>query len=386
MTKAFILVVEDDPNLLEGIRAVLEVDGYTVETAENGEQALAVLRRTARSPELVVSDIMMPHMDGIDLLRQMRQVPAWVTIPFIFLTARSEKSDIQRGKQLGVDDYLIKPFDADDLLIAVESRLNRHRTLAAVHQDEMEDLKRRILTILNHEFRTPLTFVVAYADMLSAQPAASFTTDELLTFLKGVNIGAARLRRLIENFIHLVEMETGDALQMYQVRRSPISDVGAIVRSAYNAVFQDSVQHTCTISVADDIPVFVADAEYLRTALIQLLDNAVKFSPPDQEITFGAKAEHGEVHFWVSDSGRGIPPEEQARIWDLFYQVDRAYHEDQGTGSGLAIVRGIAQLHDGRVECHSEPESGSTFTLSLPIITPEYSKLESRNAPAPDCV
>ena len=373
MSKASILVVEDDINLLEGVRAVLELDGYTVETAENGEQALAVLRNKSFLPELVVSDIMMPHMDGIELLRQFRKVPAWVAIPFIFLTARSEKSDIQRGKQLGVDDYLIKPFDADDLLIAVESRLERHRTLAAMHQDEMEELKRRILTILNHEFRTPLTFVVAYADMLTAQPTANFTTDELLTFLKGVNIGAGRLRRLIENFIQLVEMETGDALQLYQVRRAPISDVSAILRDAYAAVFQDDVKHACEMSVAENIPVFVADAEYLRTALIQLLDNAVKFSPADQTITLGVKAEDGEVLFWVSDCGRGISPAEQERIWDLFYQVDRAFHEDQGTGSGLAIVRGIAQLHDGHVECHSEPESGSTFVLSLPIVTPEYS-------------
>lgn len=371
---ASILIVEDDLNLLEGIRTVLELEGYTVQTAENGAQALEVLRHSPTLPELVVSDIMMPHMDGIALLTEVRKEPAWLTIPFIFLTARGEKSDMQRGRQLGVDDYLVKPFDADDLLIAVEARLNRHRTLAAAHHSEMEDLKRRILTILNHEFRTPLTFVVAYADMLNTGETSNLSSEELLTFLRGVNIGAGRLRRLIENFIHLVEMETGDAHQTYQVRRAPISDIVAVLQSAHSAVFQEGVRHSCTFDVADGIPVFVADAEYLRMALVQLLDNAVKFSRPEQPIILGARANSSEIHFWVRDCGRGIPAAEQDHIWDLFYQIDRAFHEDQGTGSGLAIVRGVAELHGGRVECLSEPNAGSTFTMILPLLAPEYAE------------
>lgn len=370
MAKARILVVEDDINLLEGIRTVLELEGYTVLIAENGDQALNVLQSDADLPELVVSDIMMPVMDGIQLLKEMRKVPAWVTIPFIFLTARSEKADIQRGKQLGVDDYLIKPFDAVDLLVAVQARLDRHRALTAVHQDEMEELKRRILTILNHEFRTPLTFVVAYADMLNNQYAPNLSNDELLTFLKGVNLGAVRLRRLIENFIHLVEMETGDAQQTYEMRRSPIGSIDTVLLGAHDAVFQNGVKHNCTIQIGEDIPVFVADAEYLRTAMIQFLDNAIKFAPPEQPIVLGADVIDGELHLWVKDSGRGIPPAEQEHIWDLFYQVNRALYEDQGTGVGLAIVRGIAKLHGGRVECHSEPGHGSTFKLILPIVPP----------------
>ncbi|MEO8394793.1 MAG: response regulator, partial [Chloroflexota bacterium] len=186
--KARILIVEDDLNLLEGIQTVLELDDYSVISVENGKQALAVLRESSVLPDLIVSDIMMPQMDGIQLLREVRKVPLWIKIPFIFLTARSEKSDIQRGKQLGVDDYLVKPFDADDLLIAVESRLNRHKGINALFDEAMSSMKRNILTILNHEFRTPLTFVVAYADMLNDQ-TQSLSDEELLAFLRGVNTG-----------------------------------------------------------------------------------------------------------------------------------------------------------------------------------------------------
>jgi len=365
--KARILIVEDDLNLLEGIQTVLELDNYSVISVENGKQALAVLRESAVPPDLIVSDIMMPQMDGIQLLREVRSVSTWIKIPFIFLTARSEKSDIQRGKQLGVDDYLVKPFDADDLLIAVESRLNRHKMLNDLFDDALSDLKRNILTILNHEFRTPLTFVVAYADMLSDQ-TQHLSDEELLAFLRGVNSGALRLRRLIENFIQLVEMETGDAERSYDLRKAPVKDMAELFEAARQEVFNlTHFTQPFSIEVDPDLPSFIGDVLYMRMALVQLIDNAVKFSPPDQPITVGAKRVGDEIHIWVQDRGRGIEVSEQKRIWEMFYQIDRSTYEDQGTGSGLAIVDNVATLHGGHAEVQSRLQEGSTFMLRIPL-------------------
>ncbi|MCC6804744.1 MAG: response regulator [Anaerolineae bacterium] len=365
--KARILVVEDEINLLEGIQTVLELDRYSVISVENGKQALEVLSTSAVPPDLIVSDIMMPQMDGIQLLREVRKVPEWIKIPFIFLTARSEKSDIQRGKQLGVDDYLIKPFDADDLLIAVESRLNRHRMLNDVFDDAMSNLKRNILMILNHEFRTPLTFVVAYADMLNNQ-TQSLSDEELLIFLRGVNTGAFRLRRLIENFIQLVEMETGDAQRTYDLRKAPVTDMLDLLEAVRQDVYNIThFTHPFSVEVEDDLPAFTGDVLYLRMALAQLLDNAVKFSEPSQPITVGARRVGDEIQLWVCDRGRGIDPAELEHIWDMFYQINRETFEDQGTGSGLAIVRNIAALHGGRTEVESRLHEGSAFSLYIPL-------------------
>jgi len=262
--KSRVLVVEDDTHLLEGIRTVLELDGYAVETAENGKQALDLLHSDHPLPELIVSDIMMPLMSGIELLSEVRKQREWVKIPFIFLTARSERSDVQRGKQLGVDDYLIKPFDAPDLLIAVEARIKRQKAINEVASGEMIDLKQRILAILNHEFRTPLTFIVAYADMLNNAQSYSLTNQEILSFLKGVNSGAVRLRRLVENFIQLVEVESGDAGRNYEMRRAPIDRLQTVLDEAAKDSFLDGVQHTLTVEIEPDLPVFIADAIYLR--------------------------------------------------------------------------------------------------------------------------
>ncbi len=365
--KARILIVEDDVNLLEGIQTVLELDHYSVISVENGKQALSVLGESAVPPDLIVSDIMMPQMDGIQLLREVRKVPQWIKIPFIFLTARSEKTDVQRGKQLGADDYLIKPFDADDLLIAVESRLNRHKMLKEVYDDAMSNLKRNILTILNHEFRTPLTFVVAYADMLNDQ-SQQLSDQEMLTFLRGVNTGALRLRRLIENFIQLVEMETGDAQKAYDLRKAPIQDLREMLEAAKSEVYNIShFTQPFSIEIEPGLPPFVADPLYLRMALSQLIDNAVKFSEPDQAIDVGARREGDDIVLWVRDHGRGIEPAEQPLIWDSFYQIDRATYEDQGTGSGLAIVSNVADLHGGHVKVESRLNEGSTFTVRIPL-------------------
>lgn len=365
--KARILIVEDDANLLEGIQTVLELDNYSVITVENGKQALDILSQSTVPPDLIVSDIMMPQMDGIQLLMEVRKVTAWIKIPFIFLTARSEKVDVQRGKRLGVDDYLTKPFDADDLLIAVESRLNRHKVLNEVFDDAMSTLKRNILTILNHEFRTPLTFVVAYADMLNDQ-AQQLSDKEMLSFLKGVNTGALRLRRLIENFIQLVEMETGDAQKAYDLRKALITNIPELIESARLEVYNTTnFTQPFTVHVEAQLLPFVGDAHFLLVAFTQLIDNAVKFSQPDQPITVGAEQHGNEVYLWVQDSGRGIDISEQEHIWEAFYQINRAHYEDQGTGSGLAIVNHIAMLHGGYATVDSRLGEGSRFTICIPL-------------------
>ena len=365
--KARVLIVEDDLNLLEGIQTVLELDNYSVITVENGQQALEILRDSAVPPDLIVSDIMMPQMDGIQLLREVRKVSAWIKIPFIFLTAKSEPIDIRRDKQLGVDDYLTKPFDAEDLLIAVESRLNRHKMLNAVYDDAMSSLKHNILTILNHEFRTPLTFVVAYADMLNDE-TQRLSDEELLAFLRGVNTGALRLRRLIENFIQLVEMETGDAQKAYDLRKAPITDVTELIEGARQEIY--NITHFTqpfSIDVDPALAPFTGDTQYLRLALTQLIDNAVKFSEGDQPIIAGAAQYGDEVHLWVRDYGRGISAAEQDHIWETFYQIDRATYEDQGTGSGLAIVDHVTMLHGGHTELESRVNEGSLFRMCIPL-------------------
>jgi signal transduction histidine kinase len=370
MEKPRLLIVEDDVHLLEGVQSVLELEGYDITTAENGVSALHILCDEPRQPDLIISDINMPQMDGLQFLREVRKDNRFVNIPFIFLTARGEKRDIHTGKRLGVDDYIIKPFDTDDLLIAIESRLQRHRALGAASDNAVSNVKRNILNVLNHEFRTPLTYIVAYADMLNQPEVNDLASDDMLTFLRGVNSGALRLRRLVENFIQLVELESGEAQRTYSLRKVAIDNVQSIFENALTFLRQanpERVINPIAYKIAPDMPRFISDPEFLRIAFMHLIDNAIKFSEPHQTIDLCAAHEDDAILLSVRDYGRGIGPDEIEKIWDMFYQVNRAYYEDQGVGAGLPIVRGIARLHGGRVTLKSDLGSGSTFTLRLPI-------------------
>jgi two-component system, sensor histidine kinase and response regulator len=370
MSKATLLVVEDEPNLLLGIRDILELDDYEVILAQNGKQALQALQDSSdHLPDLIVSDIMMPHMDGIDLLREVRRRSEWVTIPFIFLTAKGEKADVQRGKLLGVDDYLIKPFDADDLLVAVDSRLRRHQALNQVQADVISSIKRNILTILNHEFRTPLTLIIAYADMLKENNIEVMNEEDLLLFLREINTGASRLRRLIENFILLVELETGDACATFELRRQRIGDMESIIKAACDQITGSAeTQRACHIHIDTVLPPIMGDRDFLIIVIRELVDNAIKFSEPPAAVTVRAYAENNEVLIEVMDSGRGIPENELEFIWTTFYQVNREHFEDQGAGSGLAIVKALTEIHGGRCCVTSQYGKGSCFTVALPVL------------------
>lgn len=366
--RAKILVVEDDVHLMDGVREILELDGYTVTPASSGLAALKSLQTEPELPDLIISDIMMPQMNGYEFFEAVRSEEAWLGIPFIFLTARGEKSDVRVGKAMGADDYVTKPFGAEDLLVAVNSKLERTRQLQSVLSTQVSGIKRQILAMLNHEFRTPLTYVVAYADMLT-RDADTMAIGEMRDFLKGVASGADRLRRLVENFIYLVELETGELEASYNYRKRPLEDLKGLVREAGKHVEAALTERKQTIitEFAPDLPGFIADREYLVIALARLLDNAIKFSKTGDQIKVSSYTDsRGYPTLAVTDVGRGIPEEELNRIFDAFYQVNRTKFEDQGAGSGLAIVRGIAQVHGAEISVKSAAGQGSTFALHFP--------------------
>lgn len=364
---AKILVVEDDNHLLKGLRNIMELDKYEILTAENGVDALDVLNSQVVAPDLILSDIMMPYMDGIEFLEHVRQNRRWVSIPFVFLTALGEYEHVKRGKELGVEDYISKPYDPDILRSVVRGRLRRSWMLNNHFAAIINDLKFKILTILNHEFRTPLTFVRGYTDLLTMSVP---TPEELPIFINGVASGAVRMQRLIENFILLIDLELNNALEMYQMHKQRIDDVRPLLHDAWKDVFDlPHVEHRCEIYIEDNLPSFIGHEEYLRGAMKQLLDNAAKFTKdPNKIIKMGARRwSDREIALWVEDQGCGIPEAELQNILQAFYQIDREHTEQQGAGSGLAIVNGITQLHGGRILIESAPNEGSAFYILLPI-------------------
>jgi signal transduction histidine kinase len=350
---------------------MLEGSGFQVISASDGYAALQLLRSTHKLPSVIVSDVMMPTIDGYELLHSVRQEKEWLEIPFIFLTAQTEEQQIRQGMVAGVDDYLIKPFSPEHLIAAIDSKLRRRAQLAQTRAMQIGKVKHDILNILNHEMRTPLTPVVAYADMLNADIDA-MSRDELKQFVQGIQLGAARLRQLVEDFILLVELQTGSAAEQHERHKSLIHDYEELLRSVTDLIHDKAAAKEVAVyvEIQDPVSPMVGSPIYVQNAIMRLVDNAVKFSEtPGSHVLIVVHSDAANVCFDVIDHGRGIPQEELGQIFDMFYQINRQHFEDQGTGSGLAIVRGIMAMHDGEVLVQSTLGQGSTFTLCFPAAT-----------------
>ncbi len=372
MVKGNILVVEDNEIMLDGIRDILEMAGYRVITSLDGQEALEWMEQHV--PDLIVSDIMMPRMDGYQLFSAVRANPKWISIPFIFLTAKDQRIDVRLGKQLGADDYLTKPFEPEDLLIAVEAKLERAAVLKAVSEAETSKLKQNILNTLSHEFRTPLTYIRGYLDLILEEGANQLSVEELYEFLRRIRRGSDRLRRLVDDFIFLVMLETGEAETTFRWERMYFTGLRSlldvVVQQKVPVAREQNVQ--LKLDVPQPLPGVVVHVDYVRDVLGRLIDNAIKFTHDEGgHVLVKATADDEWVYVAIQDDGVGIKPEEIPNLFKRLHQINREQMEQSGIGAGLAIANAIAELHDGRIEVESEVGQGTTFTLVFPVAAEE---------------
>jgi signal transduction histidine kinase len=359
-----ILIVEDDLAMSSGIRDVLEMNGYRVQLAENGVEGLKALEMSR--PDLIISDVIMPEMDGFEFLEQVRRHPRWAAVPFIFLTAKGQRPDIRTGKQLGADDYLVKAVDPEDLLIVVRAKLDRALTIQQQNRREMDDLKRSLLSMLSHEFRTPLTYITGYVDLIQE---GEWSPEELQKFLGRIKGGSNRLNRLVEDFLLLVRFETNDAQQAYLMDKGPFTNWASLVARVFGLLHEAAAARQVTLQreIEPALPAVEVHEGYLENAVMRLVDNGIKFSKHAGGHVWVKVAADGErVRCAVKDDGVGIPPDEVGRMFDRFHQINRQRIEQQGAGIGLAIVKNIVDLHRGEVACASTEGVGSEFTIWLP--------------------
>lgn len=371
MAEPTILIVEDNVSLLEGLKDLLESTGYRVETAENGSEALDLLEDIAK-PDLIISDIMMPRIDGYEFQARVQEKPDLIGVPFIFLTAKGGRDDIRLGKDLGADDYITKPFDEEDLLVAVRSKLARWGDLKRLQDEEIAGIKQNILLTMSHEFRTPLSYILNYAEMLD-ESYESIAPEDFRLFMKGIQKGARRLNRLVEDFILLVELETGEAEKAYQIRKKELMDFGAWLRVTCKS-FEEAAKAKklkLILDIPDQIPSLSVDEVYLANAIGRIIENAIKFSKSASEwVRVMANVTDDAVRISVQDQGIGIPEEEIGSLFNVFHQIDRAKYEQQGIGSGLSICQRIVTIHGGSVNVESEHDVGTVITIELPLEAP----------------
>ncbi len=361
---ATVLVVDDDPTILDSIADVLRVSGYNCLTAANGIEALQVMQQHA--PDLIVADIMMPKMDGYQFYEAVRQNAVWVSIPFIFLSAKGEQSDIRYGYDMGADHYLTKPFELEDLLVAIRSRLRRISDIQAAAQTEVEETKQQLLNIFGHELRTPLTYIYGYLSLLheGEERLGEEAKDEIL---QAMHRGVDRMVKLVEDLLLIVYIDSG-AAEVEMSRYSQHVDLNLEIQQAVREQRKKAEARGIGISMVVPYDLVVRGVPaYIQDIFARLIDNAIKFGKPEGRVWIRAEASGGFVKVSVRDDGVGIPPDKQKVIFERFHQIDRDRMEQQGVGLGLAIAERLVRLHNGDIRVESQPGQGSTFTVRLPV-------------------
>ncbi len=376
---ATILVVEDDQSMLDGMIDLLEVAdlGYTVTLlqAHDGKMALDVMGE--HEPDLIISDVMMPQMGGYEFLDRVRANPEWILIPFIFVTAKGEDPDIRKGRLSNADLYITKPFIINELLTLIKKQLDLAYERKEAQQHNIESLKKNILQILNHEFRTPLTYVTAYYEML-ADSVTEFTDGRnYREYLRGIQAGCIRLTRLVDDFIKVMELRSGEAQAKYISQAKQVPNLSKLLNNVIAARQNKETDASYELSsdIPEKLPPIFGDPELLTNIMERLLSNAIKFTDPTQSqinrIAVAATVQHNEIHIVISDEGMGFPAHMKTQVFEPFVQYNRGILEQQGAGTGLAIVQGLVQLHNGRIRSESREGIGSKFTLILPVYQKE---------------
>lgn len=368
-----ILVVEDNQDLNLAICEILASHEYGVKSAENGKEALEMIAEN--KPDVILCDIMMPKMDGYTLLRHTRANPELRSLPFIFLTARTSTNDQRQALTIGIEDYLTKPVDEQDLVLAIENALRRQRMMAEDMQIQLDLLRAEIVGILQHEFRTPLTFVLGYAQYLEDILDTDIDTDDLRIAIKGILEGGDRLHRLIEGFLLLAELQNKPCLpeDMKHVRVSVLFD--EVIQDLQKQLSEANLE----VVIEGDIEGAWITCEYVLMveAVKRLLDNSIRYRRPEsKQIKLIFKQPPDPyVGICVEDSGVGIPQETIDSLSRPFEQGDRSDRTEPGAGLSLAMIKHIAGMHGGKLQIDSTIGIGTTCTMWLAVMDIEADSL-----------
>ena len=345
-----VLIVDDNADMRDYVARLLR-DEVEVETAADGR---AALRRIAASPpDLVLSDVMMPDVDGFALLRAIREDPALALLPVILLSARAGEESRIDGLQAGADDYLVKPFTAAELV----ARVTTHLRLARQRREALE-LRDAFVGLVSHELRTPITTIYA-AGRLFEKPSVSDETRAAL--MADVVEESDRLRNLVEDLLTIARTDRGQL----SLQADPVLLVRLVERVIANEARRYPT-HEIRIDPGDAVPTVAADAAYTEHVIRNLISNAAKYSPAGSAVRIALDSDGEEVRLRVLDEGPGIPAGDEDRLFNLYYRSPTTASQVPGAGIGLYVCRRIVEAMGGRVWMARRPTGGSEFGFSLP--------------------
>jgi signal transduction histidine kinase len=373
VAQGLLLVVDDNAANRDVLTKRLKRQGYEVAAAESGAQALDILHQ--RKFDLILLDIVMPELDGFQVLKALKADDAFRHIPVIMISGLDEMDSVARCIQLGAEDFLCKPFDPILLKARIgaclEKKRGRDREVRLFEElqqnyaklQRLEAQRDDLANMIVHDLRTPLTSVIAGMQTLEGMGGLNELQGEMV----GIAIDAGEnLLNLIGDLLDVEKLESGT---MQPDNKSLVPGVLVDAALAQVASLAKARELNLVRDVPDDLPSFQGDEDTLRRTLVNLLGNAIKFTPIGGTITLSAALteEEESIRFAVLDTGEGIPAKSFERIFEKFGQVESHKGRRRGTGLGLTFCKLAVGAHGGTIGVQSELGAGSTFSFTIPL-------------------
>jgi two-component system, sensor histidine kinase and response regulator len=356
-----ILVVEDNETVRSNLIEILELNQYETLSAENGLEGFNVAFEEL--PDLIISDVMMPVMDGYDLLKKVRETSPINYTPFIFLTAKSSYKDLRYGMNLSADDYLSKPFTVAELINAIETNLTKAQKFDA----KIEQLRDNIALSIPHELRTPLTAILGFTELLKDLIQIDSEKEEMLLLTDNIYDAGVRLNNVINKFILFSESSyvVQDTSMIKKFNDSSIESIEAFVKPAAEKIARKYGRLAdLRFEISDSI--LHGDSRHLIYLAEELVENACKYSKLNSEISISTEIKNGNWIFTVTDHGIGMD-DLQIKSIGALNQFNRKNNEVAGNGLGLSTLQKIIRIYNGQLMIESEPQSFTSISVIIPL-------------------
>ncbi|UNU23563.1 hybrid sensor histidine kinase/response regulator [Microcoleus vaginatus] len=375
MSQFSLLIVDDEPDNFDVIETLLSEQDYQLHYAASGQEAIASL--DLFNPDIILLDVMMPGIDGIEICRQIKAMSKWQAVPIIMVTALSSKSDLANCLAAGADDFISKPVNAIELRARVHSMLRIKQQYDNIQnlyhiqentinllESTLNELRGNLASTLSHELNTPLNGILGTIGWLKDE-IEDIEIAQIREILGWAYNSARRLETLTKKFLIYLGLELS-ASQQHKIE-------SARTQFSASAVEAELTYQAQKVNRSNDLLLTLEEAEIalsersLSTMLHELIDNALKFSSPETTIKVSSQVVGEMLHLSVQDSGQGMTEEQIAKI-GAFMQFERKRYEQQGTGIGLKIVQKIVELAGGEFSITSIYQKETTVHLTLPIV------------------
>jgi len=387
MNQPAILVIDDEPDNFDVIETLLSDQNYQLHYAASGQNVIDALETF--QPDLILLDVMMPGIDGIEVCQNIKATSKWQAVPIIMVTALSAKEDLARCLQAGADDFIGKPMNGLELRARVQSMLrikqqyDRIQSLSHLQRntinllkDNLQELRGNLVAILPHELNTPLNGILGAIRLLISDIDA-IDPESLHELLSISYRSACRLESLIQRFLNYLELDLSITSPKEEADHTQpdacISCSSLFIENLVATIAQQMERPHDLVCHIESVDLLVSQ-RHLTWIMSELLDNAFKFSQSGTPVTVRGESEDGLLHLWISDRGRGMTSEQIARI-GAFIQFERRIYEQQGAGIGLKIAQKAVELYGGHFSITSLYQQETMIHLTLPLaISQPYSE------------